>query len=129
MPTVLLSSEFGSGKYPIVYSNMTCGGWESTLYSCKKQVYPMSSCPRSHVAGVLCGYSKDTTMPIISILYFTDCNDGDVRLVGSQFGYEGTVEICFESLWGQVADTNWNVVDAQVVCRQLGYQATGEFIV
>ena len=41
-----------------MYSNFTCGGWESILSQCKKQIYPMSSCSREHTAGVLCGYGK-----------------------------------------------------------------------
>ncbi len=54
-----------------------------------------------------------------------DCSDGDVRLVGSEYGYEGVVEICFDNLWGLIEDLGWTVIDAQVVCRQLGYEIEG----
>ena len=104
---------------------MSCGGWETTLDSCNKQVYPQFTCSRSNVAGVLCGYGKNkNSMPLVEN-FVTDCNDGDIRLVGSQYKYEGTVEICFESLWGLISDSNWNINDANVVCRQLGYQTAG----
>ena len=53
-----------------------------------------------------------------------DCSDGDVRLVGSEYNNEGTVEVCFNNLWGLVSDVGWNNTDALVVCNQLGY--TGE---
>ena len=42
--------------------------------------------------------------------------------MGSQWSYEGTVEICFDNLWGLIADAGWNSQNAQVVCRQLGYE-------
>ena len=50
-----------------------------------------------------------------------DCSDGDVRLVGSEYNNEGTVEVCFNNLWGLVSDAGWNNTDALVVCNQLGY--------
>ena len=49
-----------------------------------------------------------------------DCADGDIRLVGGTES-EGTVEICYGQLWGLVAETGWDNVDAQVACHQLGY--------
>ena len=55
-PIPFYNSSFGDGKYPIVYSNLACKGWETNLRYCGKEVYPQSSCPRSHVAGVLCGH-------------------------------------------------------------------------
>lgn len=54
-----------------------------------------------------------------------DCADGDVRLVGSEYKYEGIVEICFDNLWGLIEDYGWTELDAQVACRQLGYQVEG----
>ena len=53
------------------------------------------------------------------------CTSGDVRLSGGQTENEGTVEICFDNLWGLVAQNEWSTADAEVTCRQLGYPPEG----
>ena len=47
----------------------------------------------------------------------------ELRLVDGDLPSNGRVEVCVNGQWGTVCDNNnyWSEVDAQIVCRQLGY--------
>ena len=59
------------------------------------------------------------------IIDFVDCRDGDVRLVGGSVSNEGTVEICFNNLWGTVNEAGWGDDAASILCYQLGFEKEG----
>ena len=50
-----------------------------------------------------------------------------MRLVGGQSANEGRVEVCLSQRWGTVTGDGWSTAEAQVVCRQLGYNSLGTY--
>ena len=47
--------------------------------------------------------------------------EGDVRLVNGSNSFEGLVDFCHNETWTNVCAFNWDVQEATVVCRQLGF--------
>ena len=62
----------------------------------------------------------------IFIFVLVSCDEGSIRLVGGASDLEGRLEVCLDQAWGTVTDFFFNLPDARVACRQLGYNDTSE---
>ena len=53
--------------------------------------------------------------------------EGDIRVIGVHTTnlVAGRIEICAQEVWRAVCHGNWDIEDARVVCRQLGFLAEG----
>ena len=54
-------------------------------------------------------------------VHVASCRDGEVRLTEGENEWEGRLEVCLNQRWGTVSDDGWSEDNAQVVCRDLGY--------
>jgi len=96
-------AKHGQGTGPVWISDLECSGRESDLYGCKHSGCGNNHCTHSGDASVSCSYSSHS-----------------IRLRGGGRNY-GRVEIFDHGVWGTVCDDSWDMNDAKVTCRELGY--------
>ena len=121
-PTLHYRAQFGIGTGPVGWSYVYCKGWETTIHDCTRSTYPSFTCYPQYTVGVTCKEGKcNNDTACIVICTCIDCANGDVRVLGGGFDNEGTVEVCYNNIWGVISDQGWTSADARVVCNQLGY--------
>ena len=65
-------------------------------------------------------------MKFLHSIVLSSCTNGTVRLMNGSTSDEGRVEVCVNGEWGTVCDSGWDRREAEVVCRQLGYNPSCE---
>ncbi|KAI4872555.1 hypothetical protein NFI96_018839, partial [Prochilodus magdalenae] len=96
------SSVFGAGSGPVWLNRVKCTGKEIHLWDCPHSLKNHTDCSHRQHAGVTCA----DYLPL--------------RLSGGRGSCSGRLEVYHNTEWGSVCDDQWDIRDAQVVCRQLG---------
>ncbi|PIK48343.1 putative deleted in malignant brain tumors 1 protein-like [Apostichopus japonicus] len=109
---LLNSVFFAKGNGVIHLDNVECSGFESSLLDC------------AYMTDHVCSHSMDAGVRCSSY------DEGSTRLVDGPSNSSGRVEVFLDEIWGTVCDDNWDILDALVVCCELGFDgalnATGE---
>ena len=66
-------------------------------------------------------YNIQFLLKIFSFCIFIAPQDFDVRLRNGSTYSEGRVDVHYDGQWGAICDYGWDINDAMVICRQLGY--------
>ncbi|NWU87847.1 DMBT1 protein, partial [Onychorhynchus coronatus] len=123
------SAYFGPGSGNILLDNVRCNGDEMSLLRCNHSGWRIHNCAHYEDAGVVCsGALLSLPFPSLPLLSCSQQSNSScsmaihnsLRLSGGRNGCEGRVELYDGSTWGTVCDDQWDLQDAQVVCRQLG---------
>ncbi|KAM6225606.1 CD5 antigen-like [Spheniscus humboldti] len=98
------SAHFGPGSDPIWLDGVHCKGTESALTECELSNWGEHNCGHSEDAGVVCS----GTDPL------------QVRVQDGPGPCAGRVEVLYNATWHGVCGSRWTLLEAGVVCRQLG---------
>jgi len=83
--------------------DVACSGGESHIYDCRHRGWGNHDCTHSRDASVQCSHGSP-----------------NIRLVDGGANY-GRVEVYYSGQWGTVWDDAWDINDAPVACRELGF--------
>ncbi|XP_064415026.1 antigen WC1.1-like [Latimeria chalumnae] len=109
---------FGAGSGVIWLDNVECSKSETALWECSSNGWGNHNCQHSEDAGVICSGFESAGQSEVLV---PPCYQGykGYRLVNGSDVCSGRVEIQNSDTWGTLCDHQWDLQDADVLCRQL----------
>ncbi|XP_022097154.1 deleted in malignant brain tumors 1 protein-like isoform X2 [Acanthaster planci] len=104
---------YREGTGVIHLDQVTCEGRESELAFCNHARWGVNECQHSQDASAVCTAPKPAR----------EMQDGAVRFSDSEDPLRGRLQVHYQGVWGVVCGDNWDTINSDVACRQLGYWA------
>ncbi|NXU73950.1 C163A protein, partial [Oreotrochilus melanogaster] len=124
---------FVDGNGPVWRDAFHCEGTESCLWDCAQVTLGNPACSDREAATVICSGKSGTqlmlcktspsqTVPagVAEDVGVVCLGSRQIRLVNGTKRCAGRVELYHHGIWGTICDDNWDLSDANVVCKQLG---------
>ncbi|TNN82561.1 Deleted in malignant brain tumors 1 protein [Liparis tanakae] len=99
--SIKYNAHFGRGQGQVWLDDVDCTGHEKSLSDCPHRGFGEHDCDHNEDASVICS--------VVSPL----------RLVNGTDRCSGRVEVRHDNQWGTVCDDEWDIKDAEVVCRSM----------
>ncbi|XP_029835472.2 lysyl oxidase homolog 2 [Ixodes scapularis] len=131
---VTTNGHFGKALRPFLMDNLYCNGHEVHIEECQFDGWGVHDCGREEAAGVICDKDPEATAAPVTTpaapvpkwvskkkIRAKSRGSVKVRLAGGRSRQEGRLEVYIPKRgWGVVCGDGWGVLEAMVVCRQLG---------
>uniref|UniRef100_H3B609 Soluble scavenger receptor cysteine-rich domain-containing protein SSC5D n=1 Tax=Latimeria chalumnae TaxID=7897 RepID=H3B609_LATCH len=105
------NASYEQGTGAILMDDVNCNGSEPRLTDCSSYGWGIHNCDHSQDIRVICA------------------GENQIRLVNGNHPWEGRVEVFHNGIWGTICDDSWDKNDADIVCKQLGYEEADNFTV